>query len=156
MLEMKFVSQQLELVQHALAARGAQVDLEAFKDAEAGRKSILREVEALRHRRNVVSDEIADRKKSGENADQLVAEMRGVGARIRQLDALLSECEETIKKLLLEIPNMPHESVPFGKDSSANPVVRQVGRRPEFAGEPKPHWELEKTSRYSTLTGLRK
>ncbi len=142
MLDLKFVSQHLDEVRSALAVREMQVDLEAFAQAEAKRKSILLEVEALRHRRNVVSDEIATRKKSGENADRLVAEMREVSLHIKELDASLAQSEEAIRNVLLEIPNIPHASVPVGKDSDENLVVRQVGRRPSLEIKPKPHWEL--------------
>ena len=142
MLDLKFVSQHLDEVRSGLAVREMQVDLEAFAQAEAKRKSILLEVEALRHRRNVVSDEIATRKKSGENADRLVAEMREVSLHIKELDASLEQSEEAIRNVLLEIPNIPHASVPVGKDSDENLVVRQVGRRPSLEIKPKPHWEL--------------
>ncbi len=161
MLEMKFVSQHLEKVQKALTARNVQVDLGAFEAAEARRRVILREVETLRHRRNVVSDDIAARKKSGDDAEQLVAEMREVSNRIKQLDAQLSESEAALNTILLEIPNLPHESVPTGADSSDNPVVRQEGKRPDLGGAPKAHWDLGESlgildfARATKITGTR-
>jgi len=142
MLEIKYVRQNLSDVQKALSARGTAIDLKAFQAVEADRKAVLIEVEDLRHRRNLVSEDIAARKQAGDDADQLVAEMREVATRIKALDKQLSEYDEIIQKTLLELPNMPHASVPVGKDSADNPVVRQVGNRPEFNFEAKPHWEL--------------
>ena len=142
MLEVKFVRQNLSAVQNALSLRGAAVDLEKFQLFESNRKAVLLEVEDLRHRRNVVSEEIASKKQKGEDADQRVAEMREVSTRVKELDKQLSEYEETIHNILMELPNLPHESVPAGKDSSENTVIKQIGKPPDFKFEAKPHWEL--------------
>jgi len=91
MLEIKFIRQNLTEVQKALTRRGETVDLETFKNCDAKRKAVLLEIEELRHRRNVVSEHIAGMKKDGENADDLVAEMREVAAKIKELDKSLSE-----------------------------------------------------------------
>ena len=93
MLEIKFVRQNLEQVKAALAARGTEVDIDSFVTHDAQRRKVLVELEELRHRRNIVSDQIADMKKSGENADGLVKEMRDVSGRIKSLDKALAEGE---------------------------------------------------------------
>ncbi len=146
MLEIKFVRQNLSKVQKALSMRGETADFETFKDCDAKRRSILLEIEELRHRRNVVSEQIAGMKKEGKDADipvaEMVAEMRDVSGKIKALDKSLSENEEIINNILIRLPNIPHASVPAGKDSSENPVVRQVGKRPEFQFAPEPHWTL--------------
>ncbi len=142
MLEIKFIRQNLTEVQKALARRGEAVDLETFKNCDAKRKAVLLEIEELRHRRNVVSEHIAGMKKDGENADDLVAEMREVAAKIKELDKSLSENEDKINQILYGLPNIPHSSVPIGKDSSENPVEKQVGNLPAFDFEPLPHWTL--------------
>lgn len=142
MLEIKFVRQKLAEVEKALSARGATADLDSFKKCDDRRRNVLAEIEELRHRRNVVSDQIADFKKKGDNADSLVAEMREVGSKIKTLDKSLSENEEKINKILMGLPNIPHSSVPIGKDESENPVVRTVGTLPEFDFEPLAHWTL--------------
>jgi len=142
MLEIKFVSQNLSLVEKALEARGQQIDLATFKQCDEERLVILKEIETLRHQRNVVSDRIAEMKKTGENAETLVVEMRAVSSRIKDLDKLLSENQTTIAAVLLGIPNIPHASVPVGVDEADNPVIRAVGNLPEFNFDPQPHWEI--------------
>ena len=103
MLEIKFVRQNLNEIKSALSSRGTVVDLETFQEYETKRKKVILEVEDLRHRRNVVSDEIADRKQNGDDSDHLVAEMRDVSAKIKKLDKILSEYEDTINKILMII-----------------------------------------------------
>jgi seryl-tRNA synthetase len=142
MLEIKFVRQNLETVQKALAARGQSADLDAFKTCDDERRAILQELEAFRHQRNVVSDQIAEMKKAGDNADSVVAKMREVSSKIKALDKALAGTQETLEAILLGMPNIPHASVPVGKDESDNPVIKTVGDPPVFDFEPKPHWDI--------------
>ncbi len=142
MLEIKFVRQDLEHIKKSLQNRGETVDLETFKQCDGNRKALLLEIEGLRHRRNVVSEQIAAMKKNKEDTDDLVAEMRDVGDKIKALDRHLSENEDKINKILFGIPNIPHQSVPIGKDSSENAVIKTVGSPPDFDFEPLPHWTL--------------
>jgi seryl-tRNA synthetase len=142
MLEIKFVRQNLEIVQKALRARGQAADLQAFQTGDGERRVILQELEALRHQRNMVSDQIAEMKKSGEDAETQVKQMREVSSRIKELDKALAANEEQLEKILMALPNIPHSSVPVGKDESENPVVKTVGEPPKFTFEPKPHWDL--------------
>ncbi len=142
MLEIKFVRQNFETVEKALAARGHSTDLGGFKSCDDERRAILLELEALRHQRNVVSDQIAEMKRAGENADDIVAQMRDVSSKIKALDKSLAEIQETLEQMLLGMPNIPHVSVPVGKDETDNPVVNVVGERPEFDFEPRAHWDI--------------
>ena len=142
MLELKFVRQNLKQIETSLENRGESADLESFIACDAQRKTLLFEIEDLRHRRNVVSEKIAAMKRNKENADNLVAEMRQVADRIKVLDQDLSENESKINHILFRIPNLPHHSVPIGKDSSENPVINKVGSVPNFDFEPQPHWVL--------------
>ncbi len=148
MLEIKFVRQNLEIVQKALLARGHSTDLNAFKSCDEERRIILQELEALRHQRNLVSDQIAEMKKAGENADTVVTQMREVSSRIKALDKSLAETQETLEKMLLEMPNIPHSSVPVGKDETDNPVIKTVGEPPVFNFESRAHWDI------GTLLGI--
>ena len=142
MLEIKFVRQNLETVQNALAARGQPADLDAFKTCDDERRAILQELETLRHQRNVVSDQIAEMKKAGDNADSVVTKMREVSSKIKALDKALAGTQETLETILLGMPNIPHPSVPVGKDETDNPVIKTVGDPPVFDFEPKPHWDV--------------
>jgi seryl-tRNA synthetase len=142
MLEIKFVRQNLQQIEKSLENRGETADLESFKHCDTQRKALLLEIEDLRHRRNVVSEQIAAMKRNKEDADDLMAEMRQVADRIKELDQHLSENEDKINHILFRIPNLPHHSVPIGKDSSENLVIKKVGTVPIFDFEPQPHWIL--------------
>ena len=142
MLEIKFVRQNLEAVQKALETRGQSADLDTFKTCDDERRAILQELEALRHQRNVVSDRIAEMKKAGDNTDAVVAEMREVSSKIKALDKELAAILATFDQILLGLPNIPHASVPVGKDETDNPVIKTVGEPPGFEFEPKPHWDV--------------
>jgi seryl-tRNA synthetase len=142
MLEIKFVRQNLRQIEKSLENRGETADLESLKHCDTQRKSLLLEIEDLRYRRNVVSEKIAAMKRNKEDTDDLVAEMRQVADRIKELDQHLSENEDKINHILFRIPNLPHHSVPIGKDSSENPVLNKVGTAPVFDFEPQPHWVL--------------
>lgn len=142
MLEIKYLRQNLSMVKEALKARGHQADLDAFQKWDDDRRSVLQEIESLRHERNVVSDRIAEMKKAGETADVIVAEMRTVSSKIKDLDKKLSETRQTIDDFLMGLPNIPHPTVPIGKDEADNPEVKRVGTVPEFGFEPQAHWDI--------------
>jgi len=142
MLEIKRVRQNLAEVEAALGTRGPGVDIGPFKSVDEQHRKTLLEIEALRHRRNVVSDEIARLKKAGEPADALMAEMRTVAARVKQMEKSLAETQDALSRILMGIPNLPHASVPVGRDSSDNPVVKTRGEPTRFDFEPKAHWDI--------------
>lgn len=161
MLEIKFVRQNLDAVRTALEHRGASFEWETLIACDDRRRKGLGEIEELRHRRNVVSDKIAELKKEGRDAEDMVLEMRAVGGRIKELERALSADEQQIQDLLMGMPNVPHASVPVGADSDDNPVVKTVGTPPEFAFDPKPHWTIGETlgildfERAAKITGAR-
>lgn len=142
MLEIKFVRENLAEVLKALAARNDKADLSSFLVADEKRREILQEIEALRHRRNVVSDQVADLKRQGEKTDSLVQEMRNVSSRIKMLDGRLAGLDEILQGILMTLPNLPHASVPVGRDETENVLVRQVGDPPEFDFPPQAHWDI--------------
>jgi seryl-tRNA synthetase len=142
MLEIKFVRQNLDKVKQALEARGASVDIDAFVESDQKRRQCLVEMEELRHHRNVVSDQIAEMKKNGQNADEIVAEMRSVSAKIKSLEKSLEESEAIVQSILLSIPNLPHASVPVGRDESDNQVIKVEGAPPHFGSPPAAHWDI--------------
>lgn len=161
MLDIKFIRENPDKVAEALKNRGAAVGLDEFLGLDKQRRELLGEVEALKSKRNTVSQEINRMKKAGENADGLIAEMRGVGDRIGEMDAELAGIEEKMQGIVMVIPNIPHSSVPVGKDETSNPEVRQWGTPRTFEKEPLAHWEIgEKLGildfeRGSRVTGTR-
>ena len=143
MFDVKLLRNEWERVKQAMIDRGNSTeDIERFTGLDTKRRELLQESERLKNRRNVVSQEVAVKKRNGENADALIAEMREVGDRIKSLDDEIRQLEEQLNQILLMIPNMPHESVPIGASADDNVEVRKVGEPPSFSFEPKPHWEI--------------
>ena len=142
MLEIKFVRQHLDIVAEALKNRRASVDLEQFQAADDARRDLLQKVEALRHQRNDASAKIPKMKKKGEDTAPLMEAMRAVGDQIKTLESELTQHEEVLNTLLMEIPNIPHAAVPIGSDENDNTLVKTEGTPPEFEFEPLPHWDL--------------
>ena len=146
MLDLRFVRENAAAVKTGLARRGISLDLAEFLALDAKRRMVQQEIEILRRRRNEASEEIGRLKKAGQNADDKVAEMRAAGDTITALENGAREVEEAQRSILLTIPNLPHASVPDGKDENDNVEIRrwspQGGEPPAFPFEPKPHWDL--------------
>ncbi len=142
MIEIKFIRQNIETVQESFRKRGQEYDLRPFLDCDSRRRAMLLEVEELKHERNTVSGRIAQMNKERKDPSKLIARMRVVSQRIKALDEELSKHEETLRAILMELPNLPHPSVPTGKDDKDNVVIRKVGEPRSFDFEPLPHWEI--------------
>ncbi len=161
MLDLKFVKSNLELVKNGMKKRRAKIDFTSLLENDENRKKLLLEIETLRHKRNVVSDDIAKIKKAGKDAAHLIDEMKGVSEKIKSLDKALSIVENTIEEFLITIPNLPHDDVPMGKDDTENRLEETVGHPEQFDFTPKPHWEIGENlgildfTRAAKLTGSR-
>jgi seryl-tRNA synthetase len=142
MLDLKFVRSNLNLVADMLKDRGYDLDLSGFESLDEKRRSILASLEELRYRRNKVSDQIAAMKKGGEDASSLISEMKTVSKEIKEIEVELPEIVDELGKLLMLVPNVPHESVVVGRSADDNPVVRRWGEIRDFDHNPLPHWEI--------------
>ncbi len=142
MLEIKFIRENSDLVDKAIKARGNDLDLESLLKVDSERRKLLQEVEDLRNLRNRVSEEIGRQKKAKKDTKELIAQMKEVASRIKELDNLLGEKEASLNEYLFSMPNIPHPSVPVGKDETENPVIRTWGDILEFDFKPVPHWEI--------------
>ncbi len=142
MLDIKYLREDLEGAEKRLKTRGGAVDLSGVKTFDESRRKLLMEVEGLKEKRNKVSAEIGRLKQEGADADALVAEMGTVSATIKTLDASIEKCVQEFTALLLEMPNLPHASVPVGRDATENPVKRTSGEPPEFTFSPLEHTEV--------------
>ena len=142
MLEIKLVRENLELVKTAMQNRGTAFDWAAFQAHDARRKTILFELEELRRQRNLVSGEVARMKRNGENADAIIDQMRDVSTTIKNLEKDLGEGESAINEMIMAMPNIPHASVPVGKNEMENPVIKTVGEPTAFSYAPLPHWTI--------------
>ncbi len=143
MLDIRFVREHTDKVIDALRKRGEGIDaIERLLSIEAERRNLIRVVEDDRQLRNRLSQEVGKLKKEGEDVSNLMTEAKTVSERITEREAELKELEELAKKELLLIPNIPHDSVPVGKDETENIEVRRWGNIPEFPFEPKNHWDV--------------
>jgi seryl-tRNA synthetase len=125
-----------------LATRGNALNLDQLRELDTQRRKEIAFVEDLKRRRNEISQQVAQLKREGAETAAQQAEVRGIAAQISEHDELAKKLDEEFRQLLAAIPNVPHESVPVGKDSSANVEVRRVGQPREFDFPPKAHWDL--------------
>ncbi|MBF0101871.1 MAG: serine--tRNA ligase [Desulfobacterales bacterium] len=143
MLDLKFIRQHMDKISQALTNRGMTLDIiNSVTQLESKRRSFLVTLEDMRHQRNVVSDEIAALKKSGGNADQFIQDMRVLSKQIKDTETELSNLETELDAIQYSLPNIPHESVPIGKDSAENPIIKKMGTPKIVDCEPLPHWTL--------------
>ncbi len=142
MLDIKLIRDNPAKVQEGFKKRGETIDLTSLLRLDEDRISLLKRIEDLRFQRNKTSDEIGRLKRDGKSADQLLGQMKGVSEEIKQLETAIRAIEEKEQDIQLVFPNIPHESVPVGKDEKENVEIRKWGNVPQFAFEPKPHWEI--------------
>jgi seryl-tRNA synthetase len=142
MLDARFVRDNIDVVKRALENRNSALPLDEFLQFEDQRRAILREAEELRNKRNVVSEEIGRLRSRKQDASKLIEEMKAVSDRIRELDEGIKVLEEKTIDFLLNIPNIPDESVPVGKDETKNVEIRKWGEPARFDFEPLNHWDI--------------
>lgn len=143
MLDLKYLRANFAEVKKLLQHRGEDLtDLGKFEELDKKRRELIVESEQLKSKRNEVSQQVAQLKREKQDAEHLIKEMREVGEKIKALDDELRTVEESLEKLLLSIPNIPHESVPVGESEDDNVEVRKWGEVPQFDFEVKPHWEI--------------
>lgn len=127
MLDTKYIRQNPDAVRNNIARKNEKANVDVFLGLDEKRREIIQEVEALKSTRNTVSQEVARRKKAGEPADELIAEMKGVADRIKDLDEALRNVETAQEELALTFPNMLHASVPDGRSADDNIELRRTG-----------------------------
>ena len=142
MLDPQLLRREPEAVAARLAARGFALDLPRLAALEARRKAAQTETEQLQAERNRVSKAVGEAKRRGEDAAPLLAQMTGVGERLAQLEAGLKAVQDELEAYCLEIPNLPHDSVPAGRSEDDNVEVRRCGTAPAFDFAPRDHVDL--------------
>ena len=108
----------------------------------AKRNEAIYAVEQLKATQNQVTKQVPVLKKEGKDTTELMADMKALSDQIKEADAVIREVDESISNILLNVPNIPHESVPVGYDESENQVVRTCGEPRKFDFTPLPHWEI--------------
>lgn len=144
MLDIKFIRSNPDLVKKAMKNRNADLDsmVDEVIEIDAERRNLMGEMESEKARQNDVSKKIPQMKKEGKDTAEIMKEMKALSEKISSLRTKISELEEKQRQILLSIPNVPHESVPVGKDDSENVEVRRWGepRKDQVL----PHWEIGK------------
>jgi len=139
MLDIKLIRENPELVRQALEKRGDTFALDSILEIDGRYRSLLRQTEELRAKHNEASKQLS---KSKEKPPQFIAQMRQLGEQVSSLQQQTREAKANLDSLLLELPNIPHPSVPSGRGEGDNVVVRTWGKPREFSFKPLPHWEL--------------
>jgi seryl-tRNA synthetase len=145
MLDIKLIREHPEVVRNSLEKKGDAEKLRMLDDLirfDREWRELLTRVNDLRHSRRLVTEEIAGLKKAGKDTSKKVEEAKDIPQEIQKLEAQVEESKEKVNNILLRLPNILHESVPVGKDESANEIVRVVGKPPKFDFEPKNHLQI--------------
>ncbi len=142
MHDLNYFRDHLERFEQMARHRGVGLDLDGFRALDRERRELITAAERLKAERNKASEEIARRKKAGQDAAPLLAEMKRVSDEIKQDDERIAQLDERLRGFLLTIPNLPHASVPVGAGAADNVEVRRWGAPPKFDFPPRPHWEV--------------
>lgn len=142
MLDAKMIRANPEAVEAALRNRNLSGALDNFLDLDEQRRSLIGQVEEIKKFRNQASQEVGKLKKQGLEPMELMEKVRQVGQEIKELDEQVSLIESGIEKILLNIPNIPHESVPVGEDETSNLEMRRWGEPRKFDFAPLAHWDI--------------
>ncbi len=142
MHDLNYFREHLPEFEKMAANRGVSIDFDAFRTLDRKRRELITATEQRKAERNRASEEIARRKRAGEKADDLLAEMKAASEEIKRGDEEIARLDPQVQDFMLSMPNLPHASVPQGHDAQCNVEVRRWGSPPKFDFAPKPHWEV--------------
>ena len=142
MHDLNYFRDHLDVFADMAKKRNISLDLDAFRALDKERRELITVNEQRKAQRNKASEEIARLKKEKQSADALIGEMKQVSEQIKQSDERVAALDATQRELLLNIPNVPHSSVPVGTSAADNVEVRRWGAPPKFDFTPKPHWDV--------------
>jgi seryl-tRNA synthetase len=132
MLDPKIIKDNPQIIRDMLKVRNVKFDFDKLIDVDQKRREFILKTDELRKKKNQVALEIAQKKKAGEDASSILAEMKNISTELTKLESLQVEIEKKYSNLALTIPNLIHESVPIGKDETANIEIKKWGKIPEF------------------------
>ena len=141
MLDIKLMRREPERVAKAVGRRGKEIDMKPFLEADEKHREVIAQIEELQSQRNAKSKEVGQRKRNGESADDLMAEVSAINEKIKALDETKDTLEAQVRKFVVSIPNMPDNSIPDGGEDDYR-VERNWGEPRQFDFEPKAHWDL--------------
>ncbi len=141
MIDIQLIRKDPEAVKQAIATLGTEAPIDEIVDLDRRRREVLQRLESLRQERNQNSEKIG-RMKAGDERQSLIDAMGSVNEGIKELETDLRGIDDELQGMMLQVPNLPHVSVPIGADESENAVLKEEGklREPDF--EQQPHWDL--------------
>ncbi|MEJ2637189.1 MAG: serine--tRNA ligase [Calditrichia bacterium] len=142
MLDLKLIREEPDLVKQGIKNKGEMGNVDKILELDGQRRSIIQDAETLKHERNELSQKVSELKKEGKPADEVIARTREISQSIKEMDEKLKGLDAALQDELDRIPNLPHESVPVGKNASDNVVVRAWGKMQEFDFEISNHLEI--------------
>lgn len=145
MMDVKLLRENPDAIVRSLNKRGATAKVPLVQEAgglDADWRKLKTSVDNLRHRQNEVNAQVAESKKKGESVESLLAEAKGLPRQMKELETQADGVKARLDAILLSIPNVLHDSVPEGKDESANVTVRDWGGRPKFTFKPRDHIDV--------------
>jgi seryl-tRNA synthetase len=142
MHDLGYFREHLGVFEQMAANRGVAIDFAAFRAIDQERRERITAAERLKAQRNKASEEIPRRKKAGEDVSALLAEMKQVSEEIKLADERITELDARLADFMLNVPNLPHSSVPVGHSAAENHESRRWGAPPKFDFKPRPHWEI--------------
>ncbi len=134
MLDIKFIQKNKEVVKEAVKNKKAKVDIDELLEVDKKRRETIEASEVLKAEQNS--------KSKGPQSSENIEGLKQLKSKFKELESSLTEIESKFNELMLKVPNIPSEDTPVGPDESANKVIRQVGKIPQFSFKPKEHWEL--------------
>lgn len=141
MLDIKLMRKEPERVAQAVGRRGKEIDMQPFLTADEKHREVVTQIEELQSQRNAKSKEVGQRKRNGESADDLMAEVSAINEKIKVLDESKDALEKEVRDFVVSIPNMPADDIPDGGEDDYR-VERVWGEPRKFDFEPKAHWDL--------------
>lgn len=142
MLDIRIVREDPEIIRKMLEKRNSSFPLEDLIQKDKMLRALMTRTQELKHDRNRASEEIAKKKKSGVESSKEIQEMRSLGREIESSNNQIDNLQKSVRGLLMELPNLPHSTVPDGKDESQNLTIRSVGKKSVPAFRAKDHIEL--------------
>ena len=142
MLDPKLIKEKPQLIRDMLKSRSVDFDLDSLIESDQKRREFILKTDELRKKKNQVALEISQKKKAGEDASPILAEMKNISADLSKFELEQESIENKYSKLAMTIPNLVHESVPVGVDESANKEIRKWGKIPDFDFKVNDHIEI--------------
>ena len=144
MLDLDFVRENIDLVKDAIEKKGTSAPIDEFKEVDKKRRELIQEVEELKQERNQSSQKIGELKREGkdEAAQEIIDRMQVVADEIKELDKKVKKYNQRLEEIMLQLPNIPQDDVPFGEDEADNVSVKTWGEPRQFDFSPQAHWDL--------------